>query len=58
MKKRREKPKITNLVPKEPSKNSEKKFIEIEIEKNFFIKTLNHDRNRLEKWHIGRKNYP
>lgn len=58
MKKRREKPKLTNLVPKEKSKTSSKEFVEIEIEKNFFIKTQNPDRTRLEKWKIGRKNYP
>lgn len=58
MKKRREKPKLTNLAPKEISKNTSKEFIEVEIEKNFFIKTLNHDRARLEKWKIGRRNYP
>ncbi|MFB5631628.1 MAG: hypothetical protein ACE5RN_08590 [Nitrosopumilaceae archaeon] len=58
MKKRREKPKLTNLVPTEKSKTSSKEFVEIEIKKNLIIKTQNPDRARLEKWKIGRKNYP
>lgn len=31
--------------------------VEVQIEKNFFVKTRNPDRVRLEKWKIGRRNF-
>ena len=50
------KPKIDNS--KELSKNNSKEYVEVQIEKNFIIKTRNHDKTRLEKWQIGRKYFP
>jgi len=38
-------------------KNNSEKTVEVEIEKNFFIETQEHNKARLEKWRIGRKNY-
>lgn len=57
MKKRKKSPKPKNENSKELIKNESKEYVEVEIEKNFFIKTLNHDRSRLEKWKIGRRNF-
>lgn len=42
----------------ELSKNSFEKKIVVEIEKNFFIETREHNKARLEKWRIGRRNFP
>lgn len=53
----------TNNKPKqedseESSNKKQKEYIELEIEENFFVKTLDHDRKRLEKWKFGRRNFP
>ena len=45
----------TNANTKFPKNNSEE-FYEVEIEKNFFIKTRDKSRPHLEKWYLGRKN--
>ena len=57
MKKRNKNSNPKNDKSKELAKNKPEEFVEVEIEKNFFIKTLNHDRARLEKWKIGKKNF-
>lgn len=57
MKKRKKSPKPKNENSKELIKNESKEYVEVEIEKNSFSKTLNHDRSRLEKWKIGRRNF-
>lgn len=41
----------------ERSKNSSTKTVLVEIEKNFFIETTEHNKVRLEKWRIGRRNF-
>lgn len=41
-----------------PSKNNSEKTVEVEIEKNFFVITREPDKVRLEKWKIGRRNFP
>ena len=58
MKKRKKIPNPTNDNSKEPSKNTSNELVEVEIEKNFFIATKNHDKTRLEKWLFGRRNFP
>ena len=56
MKKQKKNP-PSNDDSKEKSKTNEKDLIEVEIEKNFFIYSKNHDRTRLDKWKIGRRNF-
>lgn len=57
-----------NLSEKKIKTNEEKKqvqskdkpsddMVELQIEKNFFIKTTDHDRKRQEKWKIGKRNF-
>ena len=41
----------------ELSKNYPEEFVDVEIEKNFIIRTNVHDRSRLEKWKMGRRNF-
>ena len=41
----------------ELSKNNSEKIVEVEIEKNFSIETKEHNRSRLDKWKIGRRNF-
>lgn len=43
---------------KKLSKNNSEKTVEVDLEKNFFIITKEHNRDRLEKWRIGRRNFP
>jgi len=38
-------------------KNNSEKTVEVEIEKNLFIETKEHNKPRLEKWKIGRRNF-
>lgn len=56
--KKKKNSKPTNVNSKQASKNTPKEFVEVEIEKNFFVKTQDPDRVRLEKWQIGRRNFP
>jgi hypothetical protein len=58
MKRREKNPKPANDNSKEVYKNTSNELVEVEIEKNFFIKTQSPDRVRLEKWKIGRRNFP
>lgn len=50
----------TNIDKSEelPKTSTQDELREVEIEKNFFIQTKDHDKKRLEKWKIGRKNFP
>ena len=41
----------------ELSKSNSEKIVEVEIEKNFSIETKEHNRARLDKWKIGRRNF-
>ncbi len=41
----------------ELSKNNSEKIVEVEIEKNLSIATKEHNRARLEKWKIGKRNF-
>lgn len=55
--KNREKNSAKHEKTLERSKNSSTKTVLVEIEKNFFIETTEHNKVRLEKWRIGRRNF-